>query len=71
MENNRKTDFKYNVNDSYVAKDKIWKAYVEKIELTAKNWSENWGFYIDNKVLVSVENLIFFLKTLKLKKNLV
>lgn len=51
METNKKADLTFN-DRSYVASDNIWKAYVEKSDLTARSWSKNWGFYIENKVLV-------------------
>ena len=35
---------------TYVAKDMIWKAYCSKADMTAKNWTENWGFLVDDQV---------------------
>ena len=35
---------------TYVAKDMIWKAYVNKADTQAKNWNENWGFLVADQV---------------------
>lgn len=29
---------------NYVAKDRIWKDYIEKANYSARKWPENWGF---------------------------
>lgn len=29
---------------SFVAKDQVWRDYIQKTALSAKNWPETWGF---------------------------
>jgi len=37
-------DGAYDYKKSYVAKDMIWKDYVNKATRQAKQWPEDWGF---------------------------
>ncbi len=36
---------------TFVAKDMIWKAYVNKADIQAKNWNQNWGFLVSDQVV--------------------
>ena len=45
----------YDYKNSYVAKDMIWKDYVNKANQQAKEWPQNWGF-LNGKI----EDVIIF-----------
>ena len=42
-------DEKKNEN-SYVAKDKIWRDNIKQITISARKWPETWGFYLDERL---------------------